>query len=157
MSCGSNSPISLFFLNLILVLGPALASTLILSFLSTYVIADPLIAQKEQGICDRNYGQSHLASHSAPSTHSWVSLAYWDSSISRMKACFWHSSAAGSATCGEYNHRAPSFVGYIASSIQDLVPDPGGSHQKQGPIRIVRDSRWKPHHFKVILSPSDPQ
>lgn len=30
-----------------------------------------------------------------------------------MKACFWHHSAAGSATCGEHIHRAPSFVGYM--------------------------------------------
>ena len=42
------------------------------------------------------------------------------------------------------------------SSIQDSVPDPGGSHQKIGPIRIVRDSCGEPLPSQGLVSPPSP-
>ena len=72
--------LTLFFIippqsHLISRLSTDLCISFVLSF-DLYVIADILIAQKEQGIRGRDYGlKPHSASHSTPPAHFWVSLA----------------------------------------------------------------------------------
>ena len=81
----------------------------------------------------------------AYSTHFAVSLAGWDSSITRTKACFWHASPAENAMCRSNSHRylLAELSGCIcACSIQDLAPHQGGSPLENNPTQIVRDSCW---------------